>query len=49
MDAKKFTVALNVTIREWNGQFDWIASNGDESDELFDSVDEAENDARGRY
>lgn len=31
-----------------SSKYDWTASNGTESDELFDSADEAEQDAKRR-
>lgn len=46
---KKFTIEVGVTIREYDGQYDWCLSNGEESDELFDSIAEAERDVRYRF
>ena len=30
-------------------QYDWTTANGDSSDELFDSIEDAERDLRRRY
>lgn len=47
---KTVEVTKRVDIREWpmgDGVFkyDWVDSNGGESDELFDTIEEAEEDA----
>lgn len=46
---KEFEVTINVAIREYDGQYDWVMSNGDESDELFDSIAEAREDVERRF
>lgn len=49
-----YEVTVRYAIRKWDqggggDTYDWIADNGDESDELFPSVDEAIYDIKGRH
>ena len=55
VEVETFTVKVRVTITRYEmdggeaDKFDWVASNGDESHELFDSAEEARADAEGYY
>lgn len=47
-------ITLRFAIRAWENEggalrYDWIAQNGEESDELFDSIEEARRDIKDRY
>lgn len=47
---KSGTVTMTYYIYQYEGDsFDWRTSNGDESDELFETADRAEADVRRRY
>jgi len=52
---KQGTITLTYDVGHWeyeDGQktaFDWTLSNGTTSDELFDSVEDAEYDVRSRF
>lgn len=49
------SVEITASVRSWKMdepgwyRYDWEASNGDESDELFNSAEEAADDFRERY
>lgn len=50
---KNIEVKLRFAIREnaWDDEvrYDWYDDRGDESDEVFETVEEAELDIRGRF
>lgn len=42
-------IEVGYWIRQYGERFDWIAGQGEDSDQLFDTADEAEADVRSRY
>lgn len=53
-DFKVIEIPIKVTVRSFTFDrgdigYDWIASNGDDSDQWFETAEEAEEDARSRY
>lgn len=42
---KTGSITVGYVIRQWGEQYDWVSDRG-ESDELFESIEEAEQNAR---
>lgn len=46
---ESFVVEVAIGIREYDGRYDWVASDGEDSDELYDSIEKAKDAALIRY
>lgn len=51
---KNLEFTVRYAIREWDyykdgPKYDWIRDDGRDSDELFDSIEDAEYDIKGRH